>query len=144
MGRKTTLAWAAAAFVPAAVAAQQKMVYLHLHKAGGSTMCQTLKKAGLRTAPGNCNCVEPHFDWGDAQAAWERMERDQLDVCFVEAVCLPTRPGGVRCHFESEKGASLSRRRRRRRRRSTSLRSRTGRRPTCSEASATRGRGTSA
>jgi len=67
---------------------QRPLLYVHLHKAGGSTACATFRHCNAYRIPNfaakaNCNC------WNDHEAKVKKdvvkwMEKNDADACFVE------------------------------------------------------------
>ena len=83
----------AAAAAAAAAAAQPlpPTMYLHFHKAGGSTMCQAFEAAGWNRAGEdyeNCGCdkaVRRAWRAGDPVGAMDMLSRSGRELCMVEA-----------------------------------------------------------
>ena len=78
---------------PVANDADDPVVYLHFHKAAGTTACDAFKKGVLRTFAAarhdtNCNCESPKFlhalRAGDGAEVASFMREAGVDVCFVE------------------------------------------------------------
>lgn len=87
----------------------QPLVYLHLHKAGGTTACALMELGPLRTRGSAVGCLCKDHDFlsplrrGDGTAVAHYMRVVGLDACFVENVSwwpkpanLPTLKGHVR------------------------------------------------
>ena len=71
------------------------LVYLHFHKAAGTTACDEFKRGSLRTKSfkseggryGNCNCPPEFLDAlraADGAKVTSFMRQHGVDVCFVE------------------------------------------------------------
>lgn len=75
---------------PASARGSLPVVYLHFHKAGGTTACEAFEKGRLRTVVDghNCNCNSPEFfdalRAGDGAKVASFMRQAGVDVCFVE------------------------------------------------------------
>ena len=74
---------------PASARGSLPVVYLHFHKAGGTTACEAFEKGRLRTVVDghNCNCNSPEFfdalRTGDGAKVASFMRQAGVDVCFV-------------------------------------------------------------
>lgn len=71
--------------------AAQPLVYLHFHKAGGTTACSLVRTGGLTVNDAdNCNCNDDTFQSalraGDGASVARYMQSQGLDACFVEHV----------------------------------------------------------
>ena len=63
------------------------LLFLHFHKAGGTSACKAFKAAGLRRSPEpNCNCRDVYrfIRAGDAATLASRMKGTGRDVCAIE------------------------------------------------------------
>ena len=65
-------------------------LYIHFHKAGGTSACTAIHAAGHNTGGGSCNCFHsihgfrPLVNSGNATAVARAMDARRVDVCAIE------------------------------------------------------------
>ena len=79
----------------------QPLVYLHLHKAGGTTACALMELGPLRVRGSAVGCLCKDHDFlpslrrGDGMAVARSMRDMSLDACFVENVSWWPKPANL-------------------------------------------------
>ena len=65
-------------------------LYVHFHKAGGTSVCSAIHAAGYSTGGGSCNCFHTIRGFralvssGNASGVARAMEADRADLCAIE------------------------------------------------------------